>query len=486
MQKIPFLAFVALVIIVFTGKGLRAQDQDEFQKWLKKDQQSYQKFVEEEDRAFADFLKKDWEAFQAKQGVKPFSKPKPVTMPKAPKQHAPKPSAPVKKVKPLPAPPPPPKPKPVLPKPPAAAPTMKTVSFDYYSQPVVITFKKKIKLNLNPPLTNQKISQVWLTLSGIDQKDVLKQLRDYKTNLALNDWGFLKLVHQTACNLTGSDQRACIAYTWFLLNKLGYNAKVAFKQNRLFLLLPSKELMYERPFVVINKQKYYFITFRGTPELKGKILTYRGNYQKADQPIALDIRTLPRLPQAVKKRVVHFVYAGKRYAVPLEYDGEVVNYFKNYPQTELKLYFEAPASSFLKYSLLNNLRELIKGKNEMDAVNLLLRFVQTGFHYRTDDQQFGHEKYMLPDETVYYPSSDCEDRAILFSYLVRHLLGLEVIGLDYPNHVATAVRFHSEIPGASIRFRGKRFVVCDPTYINADAGMVMPEFKGVTPKVIAF
>jgi hypothetical protein len=63
---------------------------------------------------------------------------------------------------------------------------------------------------------------------------------------------------------------------------------------------------------------------------------------------------------------------------------------------------------------------------------------------------------------------------------------LEVVGLDYPNHVATAVHFHSEIPGKAVTFRGKRFVICDPTYVNADAGMEMPDFKDITPKVIVF
>ena len=45
------------------------------------------------------------------------------------------------------------------------------------------------------------------------------------------------------------------------------------------------------------------------------------------------------------------------------------------------------------------------------------------------------------DEPLFYPYSDCEDHSVLFAYLVRELPGLEVIGLDYPGHVATAVRF---------------------------------------------
>ncbi len=484
MRTAIILSLLIAWLLGLPGNGLLAQDQDEFQKWLKKDQREFNKFVEQQDRDFAEFLKKNWQSFQTKQGLKSFKKPKPTRIPTAPSKPEPKISHPPNIIEKLP--PPPPKPEPVLPKPPAVTHALKSASFDYFSQPVVIAFQKRLHLNLTPPLTNEKISKVWLKLASVDQKEILKQLKNYKTNLALNDWGFVHFVYQTACNLIGNGGQEAIAYTWFLLNKSGYDAKIAFKRNRLFLLMPSLNLMFERPFVVINHQKYYFITFKGNADLKGKILTYRGSYQNANQPLALNINRLPKLPQKAHKRLVHFTYAGKRYTVPLEYDWEVVRFFKNYPQTELKLYFEAPASSYLRYSLLKALRELVKGKNEQNAVNLLLRFVQTGFQYRTDDQQFGHEKYMLPDETVYYPSCDCEDRAVLFAYLVRNVLGLEVIGLDYPNHVATAVRFHSPISGNSITYRGKQFVICDPTYVNADAGMVMPAFKGVIPKVISF
>jgi hypothetical protein len=119
-------------------------------------------------------------------------------------------------------------------------------------------------------------------------------------------------------------------------------------------------------------------------------------------------------------------------------------------------------------------------------VNILLRFVQTAFQYKTDQDQFGREKPFFPEETIYYPFSDCEDRSVLFAYLVRNLTGLEVVGLDYPGHIATAVRFPTQVPGESVGYQGKRFVVCDPTYINAGAGMCMPQFKSVTPNVIAF
>ena len=91
---------------------------------------------------------------------------------------------------------------------------------------------------------------------------------------------------------------------------------------------------------------------------------------------------------------------------------------------------------------------------------------------------------MFPDEVLYYNDSNCKDRAILFAYLVRSLLRLDVVGLGYPGHVATAVRFSMGIPGDHVEYQGRQFTICDPTYIGADAGMCMPRFKGVSPSVI--
>jgi hypothetical protein len=112
-----------------------------------------------------------------------------------------------------------------------------------------------------------------------------------------------------------------------------------------------------------------------------------------------------------------------------------------------------------------------------------LRMVQKGFPYATDANQFGEENYLLPEEMFFYPQSDCEDRSILFAWLVRNVLGLEVVALNYPGHVATAVAFKGKVSGDAYRYQGKAFTVADPTYINARSGMTMLNYKGVVPKI---
>lgn len=115
---------------------------------------------------------------------------------------------------------------------------------------------------------------------------------------------------------------------------------------------------------------------------------------------------------------------------------------------------------------------------------MLLDFVQTALEYKTDGEAWGNERVFFPDETLYYPYCDCEDRAILYSRLVRDLMGLQVVLLYYPGHLATAVEFNENIPGDYIVLNGHRYLVCDPTYINAEIGNTMPGMDNSKVSVI--
>ncbi|MBQ7735935.1 MAG: hypothetical protein IJT61_08435 [Bacteroidales bacterium] len=106
--------------------------------------------------------------------------------------------------------------------------------------------------------------------------------------------------------------------------------------------------------------------------------------------------------------------------------------------------------------------------------------MQTAFDYKTDGEQFGYERPLFGDEMFYYPYSDCEDRSILFTILVHDLLRLDIVMLEYPNHLATAVRFPKEVPGFYVMMNGEKYVVCDPTYIGASVGDCMPQFQNTS------
>jgi len=83
---------------------------------------------------------------------------------------------------------------------------------------------------------------------------------------------------------------------------------------------------------------------------------------------------------------------------------------------------------------------------------------------------------------LYFPYNDCEDRAILFAWLVRELTGLKVVGLLYPGHMTTGVAIKQvKTDYSSIDFQGNRYVIADPTYIGASVGTAMPSYVRLKP-----
>ena len=148
------------------------------------------------------------------------------------------------------------------------------------------------------------------------------------------------------------------------------------------------------------------------------------------------------------------------------------------------MYANTPLSKQAQRTLYPALKQAISGKSQYEAGSRLLNFVQTAFVYEYDDKVWGCDRAFFADETLYYPYCDCEDRSILFSRLVRDLLGLKVVLIYYPGHLATAVCFTENVNGDYISMNGKRYTICDPTYIGAPIGATMPKMDNQKAKVI--
>ena len=109
-----------------------------------------------------------------------------------------------------------------------------------------------------------------------------------------------------------------------------------------------------------------------------------------------------------------------------------------------------------------------------------MAFTQFAFEYEYDDVVWGKDRAFFSEETLYYPYADCEDRSILFTRLVRDILNLDCALVFAPGHLFTAVKLPQGITynGDAIIIEGERFIICDPTYIGANIGIIMPNIDG--------
>ena len=477
-----FFGVLSGVIFIFT-LSQPSYAEDDFAKWKKQTQDSFQEYKDKRDKEFTAFLKMHWKEIDLLKGIERDPEPKPVVMPVV-KQKPVKPK-PVKVTKPVVI---RPIPKPVIK--PVVLPEKKIVrkgrkiDVTYLGGEHTFYYDPKLKANINRRIDKTVVSGFWSALSLADYDAFIEQIDEKSKMLKLNDWAYALLVHDISKQLYPSSEAGQSLFTWFVLAKVGYRSRIAYNDRKVFLLVPSQQPLYAVPYFTFAKVRYYALSFDGKSQKLGQVYTYDGSYPGADKALDMQLNNEALVQGKPTQRDLSFDFEGKHYAIRAVYNNERIRFMETYPQLDLEWYFKGKVSAGASTPLQQQLSGHMKGMDEQTAVNFLLRFVQTSLRYKTDEGQFGKENYLFPEETLHYPYSDCEDRSILFAWLVHSLLGMEVIGLDYPGHVATAVLFKERVSGDSVMHNGKRYIVSDPTYINASAGMAMPNFKKKKPEVI--
>ena len=330
-------------------------------------------------------------------------------------------------------------------------------------------------------MREKAVADAYEAMCKADYKPLLADCRQLKKDLKLNDWGVFLFVRDVS-NALCADANASVVMQQFLLNELGYKSKMARRADRdqMLLFVATDCKMYGRPYFTKDGLNYYNLTSDETCQF----YMCQEDSPKAKSNIDMQISHAPLLNSGMVNSV-HKNGAGT-VAVSVDVPKSLMLFYKSMPQCDYSVYVNAEVNPAVADRLLSSLAPIVEGKSETEAANLLINFVQTGFKYATDQEQFGYEKPFFVEELFYYPYCDCEDRAVLYSYLVRNLLKLDVVLLDYPNHIATAVCFNENVSGDFVTVEGKKYIVCDPTYIGASIGKAMPQFKRVAAKVLKY
>lgn len=471
MKKI----FLLLTLLSF----VYASDYD---KWVKEQNNEFVTYKKTIDDEFTDMLKKDWEAFQTIYNPNPYKKPKPVKLPIITKEII----IPTKELKksiqvrlkdiqkeketivitPF-------KIKPIE--------DFNRLDINFYSTPITIQYDPNSYFKLSI-FDNNNISTYWDKINKTKYLPLIDQINTYKETLKFNDWATYLLTYTIGFEIY-QDKNMANLFTWFILSKMNYDVKVGYNQDSIYLMSTIKHELYQVAFFTLKTKKYYVLTPKGRIKKINTIYTYKGRYPNTINSLDFEFTHPIALTSNTKTRNLNFEYENQRYDINATYSQDLIEFYKTFPQSDYRIYFKT-TSQQTKNSLLTQLAPIVQNKSELEAVNILLRFVQTSFKYQTDYNQFSYEKVFFPEETLSYEYSDCEDRSILFSFLVKELLGLDVVAVKFSNHLATAVAFSSDVKGDSFNYDKKRYTMADPTYINSNVGMTMPKYIKSNFKII--
>lgn len=458
---------------------------DAYNEFKQKAHADYEEFRQKVNKEYADWMRKAWEWHDK---IAPMPRPKDEMMPPIiynNEKRQPKP-LPYEEVEPTPEPSPQPKPiGPIREK----EGEYKVVSFRFYGTegqvrvPQDFVFKLKGK-------NEGAYAKAWEELSSGLFDNLIRDCLIIRMEHQLCDWAFLTMLGSMSETVCGQKTNEARMLQGYVLCQSGFKIRFGFTKNGdLRLLFNSEHIIYDLGGFNLEDGLFYLLEQIDDNGINVCDISY-----PEEKPLSLMIHQEQLLSENLSEER-KFVQSDGEVVIRVQTNLNWMDFCSSYPTSMIgddvvsrwAMYANTPLSERVKKRLYPQLSDAIKKHDitdEANVANWLLYWIQTAFVYEYDNKVWGHDRAFFAEETLFYPYCDCEDRSILYSRLVRDLLGLDVLLVFYPGHLATAVAFNEALEGDYIMLNGKRFTVCDPTYIGAPIGITMPGMDNKTAKII--
>lgn len=467
-------------------EAFKQQKDSKFQTFKDQKQERFDAYRREKNAKYAEFLRQKWGEYDAHPQdttVKDIPVVPPVIYDNTQPDPTPEPQPIVIEEDVVVIPQPVPQPEPIVPIEPVIDENRQTVTFSFYGTEVSVQFPKPDDFTI-PEAAEETLANAWETLMDEKYDIAIKSALEARKKLNLCDWGYIELLQAVAEKHYGKKTREAAFMQAFLLIQSGYKVRLAFTDNMLYPLIASHYTIYDRIYFNIDGEKFYPLNCN-----EESLYISKASFE-AEKPVSLQISSEQLFTDEPSKTRTLTSRMGLTATVSVNRNN--IDFYDTYPTacfnddmgTRWAAYANTPMEKRTRETLYPQLEKALQGKDQLTQVELLLNWVQTAFVYEYDDVVWGDDRAFFPSETLYYPYCDCEDRSILFSRLVQDLIGLDVVLLYYPGHLATAVCFTDDVKGDYLMVNKKKFIVCDPTYIGAPIGETMPDMDNQTAKVI--
>lgn len=481
-RRVSLLAIVSSIVVASFSQNV---EQQEYEKLRQQMLGKYNDFRNEANRKYANFLRQSWDEYKKLPAIpKPKEKKlPPVVMPEE-ERSKPTKDTPIIIDSIIAPPAPQPQPKPIAPIKEQGLLREKIVNFSFYNTAC------RVRIPLECPFSllncdKNSLAEAWERLSEPDYNNTIRDCLTLREQLQLCDWAYINMLKAMSEACLGKTNEATLLSAYIYCQS-GYDMRIGIIEGKLCLLFGCRHLIYDMGYFNIEGKRYYplgsseasiYVCDASFPEEKSLDLSIH-----REMSLAYDMTP--------ERNIKSDCYPGMNATICT--NRNLVDFYNTYPSsmidddfmTRWALYANTPMDIKTKEKLYACLKPELESITAKEAVERLLNFVQTAFVYEFDDKVWGQDRAFFPEETLYYPYCDCEDRSILFSRLVRDLLGLNVVLIYYPGHLATAVHFTDDVSGDYVLVNGTKYIVCDPTYIGAPVGATMPQMDNTTAKIV--
>ena len=339
-----------------------------------------------------------------------------------------------------------------------------TAHVKFYSQKVTVSYDKSIFLKHTIQASDENIKQFYFQIKQANYQAILKDLKQLKADLSLNDWFYYELIRNASNEIFNNEPvNYRQAFTWFMLLESGYDVILTYREPFELFVYTTTEV-YERSTITLQNKEYVSMDNFLHRENSVSYCQFMPGLEKQAFNFSIE---LPKLKgDSLIKITKEFAFQGNDEKYIYSISRNFIEFMKGYPKLNNSAYFNVQLSAVTYQSLIPQLKKRVAGLPHEEAVRYLLAFVRLTFSPQFDDTNTPVDFHpMIAEETLYYDHGDCEGKSVMFYFLVKELVGVPMIALLYPNHINVAVRLEQPY-GNAIEFNDALYTVCEPNVVG--------------------
>lgn len=360
----------------------------------------------------------------------------------------------------------------------------RAVEVDFYGHTVKIDYDNKLNNIRYESAVEQFIKSFDEKSASSDYVSLVNQLHQASQNFGLDDVGKVLLVNAfTKKAFAHRPPNFKTLITWYILYRDSMDVMLCYNKRKISLYGRLNITPYGIGYINKGGKVYTDLSFTLAKGSIGSVAEYRPkNYNRQPKRlIQLNTNKYPKIDALKKSKAFSFIYNEKKYNFSASINQSLILYLKDLPVVELgNLYVNYGFSQSLQHTLINSLKKTTAQMDGREAMGFLLKFVQS-IPYKTDDDQWGYERYSFAEETLFNDYADCEDKVILYASLVKELLNIESIALVYEKdeHVAIALKLPKNVANFSFTYKGNKYLSAEPTGDGFELGRLGFDAKRV-------
>ena len=357
--------------------------------------------------------------------------------------------------------------------------------FQFYTHTVTLTAIELRNIKFFKSIDDSKLQQIYAELNTVSDFNTLVLEIDSVVKITdLCSWLKFKLVEKYVLESFPAyqlnEKRIILCY---ILNKIGYDTRITFDKERNLLINVEKGLHGEIGILTAEGKEFFRLTKTSDNKF---IYSKYIKVAKTNKIFTLSDLRPPILENCeLEKKEISIKSSGKEIKVSYIINKTAIKIYDDYPGLDYYFFLNVELSQECRESLFPQICGKLLNDDTITSIRNILAFSQDVAGHKDDLEFFGKERPMTPEEALYYPFSDCEDKSVLFYYLTKKLYPINSLVLEYPNHVNVGLNIPIKGFKDILIYQGLKYVICEPSDVtgNTEIGW-SPKFERYpNPKV---